>query len=196
MVNAKRLEIRLQRSESSRAMKPLFTFLITILFLAGCGQSDHQHSHDDDHSHAEGDHHHAEGDSDGHDHDAKPEAPTNVRMGTGLMTFDTVPGWGLTSGGKSAICMDLRTRLPSTKKLCPNRLSGRCPISSRRALVSVGVRGMGNDKPQASFMAATNSSGSSARIKASPHSTASAPASRARQASSGSAMPLSLTFTT
>ena len=84
-------------------MKPLSTFLITILFLTGCGQSDHQHSHDDDHSHAEGDHHHAEGDSDGHDHDAKPEAPTSVRMGTGLMTFDTVPGWGLTADGKSAI---------------------------------------------------------------------------------------------
>ena len=91
-------------------MKPLFTFLITILFLTGCGQSDHQHSHDDDHHHAdddhsdaEGDHHHAEGDSDGHDHDAKPEAPTSVRMGTGLMTFDTVPGWGLTADGKSAI---------------------------------------------------------------------------------------------
>ena len=84
-------------------MKPLFTFLITILFLAGCGQSDHQHSHDDDHDHGEGDHHHAEGDSDGHDHDAQPESPTGVRMGTGLMTFDTVPGWGLTADGKSAI---------------------------------------------------------------------------------------------
>ncbi|MEO1861747.1 MAG: hypothetical protein ABGY13_01590, partial [Verrucomicrobiia bacterium] len=84
-------------------MKPLFTFLITILFLTGCGQSDHQHSHDDDHDHAEGDHHHAEGDSDGHDHDAQSESPTGVRMGTGLMTFDTVPGWGLTADGKSAI---------------------------------------------------------------------------------------------
>ena len=75
-------------------MKPLFTFLIAILFLAGCGQSDHQHSHDDDHSHAEGD---------GHHHEAQPEAPAGVRMGTGLMTFDTVPGWGLTADGKSAI---------------------------------------------------------------------------------------------
>ena len=82
-------------------MKPLFTFLIAVLFLAGCGQSDHQHSHDDGHSHAEGDHHHAEGD--GHDHEAQPEAPAGVRMGTGLMTFDTVPGWGLTADGKSAI---------------------------------------------------------------------------------------------
>ena len=56
-------------------MKPLFTFLITILFLAGCGQSDHQHSHDDDHSHAEGDHHHAEGDIDDHDKGLKAAEP-------------------------------------------------------------------------------------------------------------------------
>ncbi len=91
----------LQSSDSLCAMKPLFTFLIAVLFLAGCGQSDHQHSHDDGHSHAEGDHHHAEGDS--HDHEAQPEAPAGVRMGTGLMTFDTVPGWGLTADGKSAI---------------------------------------------------------------------------------------------
>ena len=67
-------------------MKPLFTFLIAVLFLAGCGQSGHHHSHDDGHSHAEGDHHHAEGDIDDHDKElkaaepvaeaAKPEPPT------------------------------------------------------------------------------------------------------------------------
>ena len=91
----------LQSSDSLCAMKPLFTFLIAVLFLAGCGQSDHHHSHGNGHSHAGGDHHHAEGD--GHDHEAQPEAPTGVRMGTGLMTFDTVPGWGLTADGKSAI---------------------------------------------------------------------------------------------
>jgi len=82
-------------------MKPLFTFLIAVLFLAGCGQSGHHHSHDDGHSHAEGDHHHAE--SDGHNNEAQPEEPAGVRMGAGLMTFDTVPGWGLTADGKSAI---------------------------------------------------------------------------------------------
>src|SRR3954471_16627918 len=31
------------------------------------------------------------------------EATPPVRMGSGLMTFDTVPGWGLAPDGKSAI---------------------------------------------------------------------------------------------
>ena len=31
------------------------------------------------------------------------DTPTPVRMGSGIMTFDTVPGWGLQSDGKSAI---------------------------------------------------------------------------------------------
>jgi len=31
------------------------------------------------------------------------EKPKPVRMGCGLMTFDTVPGWGLRPDGKSAI---------------------------------------------------------------------------------------------
>ena len=81
-------------------MKSLFTFLFTALFLIGCTD---QHSHDHDHGHGEGEHHHAEGDSDSHDHDTKPEAPSGVRMGAGLMTFDTVPDWGLTANSKSAI---------------------------------------------------------------------------------------------
>ncbi|MEE2948160.1 MAG: 6-bladed beta-propeller [Verrucomicrobiota bacterium] len=81
-------------------MKSLFTFLFTALFLIGCTD---QHSHNHDHGHGEGEHHHAEGDHHGHDHDSMQESPTGVRMGTGMMTFDTVPGWGLTVEGKSAI---------------------------------------------------------------------------------------------
>ena len=61
------LENQLQGDNSSRVMKPLFTFLIAALFLIGCTD---QHSHDHDHGHGEGDHHHAEGDSNGHDKDS------------------------------------------------------------------------------------------------------------------------------
>ena len=59
------LENQLQGDNSSRVMKPLFTFLIAALFLIGCTD---QHSHD--HGHGEGEHHHAEGDSNGHDKDS------------------------------------------------------------------------------------------------------------------------------
>jgi hypothetical protein len=31
------------------------------------------------------------------------DTPQPVRMGSGLMTFDTVPGWGLGPDGKSVI---------------------------------------------------------------------------------------------
>src|SRR5215212_378275 len=34
-------------------------------------------------------------------HSAEPTNP--VRMGSGAMTFDTVPGWGLLPSGKSAL---------------------------------------------------------------------------------------------
>ena len=34
---------------------------------------------------------------------AQEEKPTPVRMGSGLMTFDTVPGWGLRPDGQSAL---------------------------------------------------------------------------------------------
>ena len=61
------LENQLQGDNSSRVMKPLFTFLIAALFLIGCTD---QHSHDHDHGHGEGEHHHAEGDSNGHDKDS------------------------------------------------------------------------------------------------------------------------------
>lgn len=36
-------------------------------------------------------------------HSAEPTAVAPVRMGSGLMTFDTVPGWGLDENGKSQI---------------------------------------------------------------------------------------------
>ncbi|MDC0316735.1 6-bladed beta-propeller, partial [Verrucomicrobia bacterium] len=54
-------------------MKSIFTFFTATLFLVGCAP-------------------------DNHDHDKK-----NVRLGTGLMTFDTVPNWGLDNNGKSQI---------------------------------------------------------------------------------------------
>ncbi|MEO1980846.1 MAG: 6-bladed beta-propeller, partial [Fuerstiella sp.] len=34
---------------------------------------------------------------------ATAQTPESVRMGCGLMTFDTVPGWGLGEDGKSVI---------------------------------------------------------------------------------------------
>ncbi len=38
-----------------------------------------------------------------HCQDPAPNAPQGVRMGCGLMTFDTVPGWGLRPDGNSAL---------------------------------------------------------------------------------------------
>ena len=38
------------------------------------------------------------------------DTPQPVRMGSGLMTFDTVPGWGLGADGKSVIGPDPRQR--------------------------------------------------------------------------------------
>jgi len=83
-------------------MKNLLTLLTATLFLIGCNgehthDHDHDHSHGHGHGHGEGGHHHGEGDSD------EPQKQQPVRMGTGLMTFDTVPGWGLTAEDKSAI---------------------------------------------------------------------------------------------
>ena len=60
-------------------MKPIFTFFFATIFLIGCSPSNHNHDH-------------------GHNHDEK-----GVRLGTGLMTFDTVPNWGLDENGKSQI---------------------------------------------------------------------------------------------
>ena len=97
-------------------MKPLFTFLIAALFLVGCGPTGEEHAHD--HSH---DHDHSEETKKLEDEiaslkkaaaekDAKiksledaAKAPQGVRLGTGLMTFDTIPGWGLGEDGKSQI---------------------------------------------------------------------------------------------
>ena len=99
-------------------MKPLFTFLLTALFLVGCGPAREEHAHDHSHDHE-------------HDHpedikklevevaslkkavaqkDAQIKALKNadqaaksVRLGTGLMTFDTIPRWGLGDDAKSQI---------------------------------------------------------------------------------------------
>ena len=111
-------------------MKPLFTFLIAALFLVGCGPTGEEHAHDHSHDH---DHGHDHGTDHDHDHDHSEEtkkledeiaslkkaaaekdakiksledaaqAPQGVRLGTGLMTFDTIPGWGLGEDGKSQI---------------------------------------------------------------------------------------------
>ena len=56
-------------------MKPIFTFLFATIFLSGCSLSNHEENHDE----------------------------KGVRLGTGLMTFDTVPSWGLGANGKSQI---------------------------------------------------------------------------------------------
>ena len=97
-------------------MKPLFTFLIATLFLVGCGPTGEEHAHDHSHDHGT-DHDHSEETKKLEDEiaslkkaaaekDAKiksledaAKAPQGVRLGTGLMTFDTIPGWGLGEDG-------------------------------------------------------------------------------------------------
>jgi hypothetical protein len=103
-------------------MKPLFTFLIAALFLMGCGPTGEEHEHD--HGEAHDNHHEHASPEDVKkledevatlktavaEKDAKiktledaGQASSGVRLGTGLMTFDTVPDWGLDEDGKSQI---------------------------------------------------------------------------------------------
>ena len=83
-------------------MKTIFTIFVASLFLIGCSPSSHNH-----------DHHNDELDtlkkeiSEKESQIKKLEEASKqqkgVRLGTGLMTFDTVPGWGLSEDNKSQI---------------------------------------------------------------------------------------------